>query len=433
MHTPTATAVQGNGAAAAAAQQRRYALGVLMVVAVFNYIDRQALSILQVPIKQELGLSDTQLGALTGLAFALLYSTLALPIARLADRRSRKLIIAAALAIWSLMTAGCGLATGFVTLVIFRLGVAFGEAGCVPPTHSLIADYYPREQRARALAIWTLSLPIGVMLGFLAGGWLEERFGWRGAFLVLGIIGLAIVPLVLATLREPLRGAQDAAPPAAQPSLRESIRTLWRLRAFRHATWAGALLAYTLHATLNWNAPFYSRVHGMGIGEIGTYLALVLGIGGGLGIYLGGILADSLGRRDARAYMWVPAAAAFGVLPFVPLQYLSDDVRLSLIIGVVPALLLNSYFPSLVATSQSLVPANLRAFTSAVLVLVVNIVGMGLGPFVTGMISDAVSSATGDVQSGLRYALLTVCVPALWAGWHFLRAARWLPQELGRS
>jgi predicted MFS family arabinose efflux permease len=427
--------MQADRSAAMPPHHKWYALGLLIVVALFNYIDRQSLSILQVPIKHDLGLSDTELGALTGLSFALLYSTLALPIARLADRARRTYIIAAALAVWSVMTGGSGLAMGFGMLVFCRMGVALGEAGCVPATHALIADYFPRERRATAIAIWTLSFPLGTMLGFAASGWLNDAVGWRDTFLVLGCAGVALVPLLLLTLREPMRGATDqVAAAAVAPPLWRAVQILWNLRAFRHATWAAALLSYALYAMLNWNAPFYSRVYGVPMRSIAEYMALATGLGGGIGTYLAGAAADRLGRRDPRWYMWVPALAALCTVPAMLLQYLTADLRVSLAAGALGAVLVNSYLPPLVATAQSLVGPNLRAFTSAVMVLVVNIVGIGLGPLVTGMISDRLVSSYGIDQESLRYAILASAPVALWGAWHFRRAASFLPAELpGRA
>jgi MFS family permease len=408
-------------------------LGVLIVIGLFNYIDRQSLAILQIPIKRELGLSDTQLGALTGLAFALLYTAMGLPIARLADRSNRTMLIAAALGVWSVMTSACGLAVGMITLVITRMGVAVGEAGCAPTSHSLISDYFPRAQRATAIGMWMLTFPIGTMLGFVAGGWLSTALGWRHAFAVLGLCGLALVPLVLLTVREPQRGAMDAgSAPGKQPTWTVAVRTLWSLRAFRHATLGGALVDFTLYATLNWNAPFYNRVFGLSMTEIAGHLALLSGVGGGLGVYLGGALTDRLGRRDARWYMWVPAIAALAAVPVMMIQYFTTSPRLSLLAGFLPAMFLSSFLAPLVATGQSLVPATMRAFTSAVLALAVNIIGLGLGPLVTGMISDRLISHYGLGNDSLRYAIAVSAVVALWGAAHFLRAACFVREELTR-
>ncbi len=407
-----------------------YTLAVLTIVAVVNYIDRQSLAILQIPIKHDLHLSDGQLGALTGLSFAILYCTLALPIAWVADRQKRTFVVAGSLAVWSAMTAGTGFATGFALLVLFRMGVALGEAGCVPATHSLIADNFWPHQRATAISILSLSFPVGIMLGFISGGWLSETLGWRHAFIVLGLGGLCLVPLVL-SLKEPVRGATDAAPTRAPaPSAKDALRVLWELRTFRHATWGCALVGYALYATLNWNAPFYNRVFNIPIKDLGGYLALISGVGGGIGVLLGGVAAARLGKIDSRWYMWVPAIAATAAVPFIFAQYFLDNARLSLALAFVPAILLNSFVPPLVATAQSLVPANQRAFTSAVLVLIVNIIGLGLGPYVTGAISDLLTSSFGMEQNSLRYAIPSATIVLLWGVAHLLRAAASLPEEL---
>ncbi len=416
------------------ATHKWYALGLLIIVALFNYIDRQSLSILQVPIKRELGLSDTELGALTGLSFAILYSTLALPIARLADRASRKWIIGAALAIWSLMTGASGFAASFMGLVICRMGVALGEAGCVPATHAIISDYFPRDRRATAIAIWTLSIPLGTMLGFATSGWLNQSVGWRNAFFVLGGAGLALFPIVLATLKEPPRGGADAAVLAAKPPpLARAVATLWRLRAYRHAAFGGALFSYPLYAMLNWNAPFYSRVFGLPLTEIAAFMALATGLGGGIGSYLAGLAADRLGRRDCRWYMWVPALLAIGAVPLMLVGYSTSNVGMSLAASAIALTFVNSYFPPLVATAQSLVGGTMRAFTSAVLVLITNLMGIGLGPFLTGLISDRLATRYSLGAESLRYAIAISALMALWAAFHFARSAVHLPKELAAS
>jgi MFS family permease len=341
------------------------------------------------------------------------------------------MLIAGALGVWSVMTSASGLAVGMITLVITRMGVAVGEAGCAPTSHSLISDYFPRAQRATAIGIWMLTFPIGTMLGFVAGGWLSTVLGWRQAFGVLGLSGLALVPLVLLTVREPQRGATDAAgAPGKQPTWTVAVRTLWSLRAFRHATLGGALVDFTLYATLNWNAPFYNRVFGLSMTEIAGHLALLSGIGGGLGVYLGGALTDRLGRRDARWYMWVPAIAALAAVPVMMIQYFTASSQLSLLAGFLPAMFLSSFLAPLVATGQSLVPATMRAFTSAVLALVVNIIGLGLGPLVTGMISDRLINYYGLGNDSLRYAIAASAVVALWGAAHFWRAASFVRVEL---
>lgn len=407
----------------------RYGLAMLFVVALFNYIDRSIVSILQEPLKADLGLSDTQLGALTGLSFAILYTTMALPIARLADVWNRKKLIAAALAIWSAATAACGLANNFATLVTLRMGVAFGEAGCVPASHSMIADYYPLRQRATALALWGLSNPFGTMLGFAAGGWITQALSWREAFLLFGIAGVALAPLVL-TMKEPARGRFDEPGDGrVQVPLREALGILWGSRAFRFLAAGGAAHAFVVFAAHNWNAPFFGRVHQMPIGQVALFLALAIGLGGGLGQFVGGWLADRLGRADRRWYMWLPALCSALLLPVSIGVYLVDDTATSMVLGVLQAVLLNVWFAPIVATAQMLVTARMRAFTSAMLVLIVNVLGLSLGPLMTGMISDALQPSFG--VDALRYAILTSMGMCVVAGACFFRSGQHLVRELG--
>ena len=409
-------------------QASRYGLAILFLVALFNYIDRSIISILQEPLKADLGLSDTQLGALTGLSFALMYTTMALPIARLADVWNRKRLIAGALAIWSTATAACGLATGFGTLVALRMGVAFGEAGCVPASHSMIADYFPLRKRATALALWGLSNPFGTMLGFAAGGWITQVLSWREAFLVFGVAGVALAPLVL-TAKEPRRGRFDEqAGAGSQPPLREAFSTLWKLKAFRFLAAGGAAHAFVVFAANNWNAPFYGRVHEMPIGEVALFLAVAIGVGGGLGQFVGGWLSDRLGRADRRWYMWLPALASVALIPVSLGVYLIDETRNSMALGAVQAVLMNVWFAPIVATAQMLVSSRMRAFTSAMLVLIVNILGLSLGPLMTGMISDALQPTLG--AESLRYAILASMGMSVVAALCFFRSGQHLMREL---
>ena len=371
-------------------KQRRYILFLLFLVSMFNYIDRTIISVLQVPIKSDLGLSDGQLGALTGLAFALFYATLSLPIARWADRTVRTRIVAGSLAIWSAMTALTGLATGFASLVFFRIGVAVGEAGSIPATHSIIADIYPPKIRATAIGIWGLSLPLGMMLGYASAGALAEAVGWRAAFAIVGMIGILLAPLVLFTMREPTRGRFDPPPVAnaAIPSTSQALRHLWELKTFRYLIAGAALHAYAYYSVINWNAPFYVRVHGMSLGQVSFYLALLNGIGGGLGLYLGGRLSDYFGSRDPRWRIRVVAIAGIIFVPLGLAQYLVESVYLSIALGAVASTLMPFYYGPVVAVPQLLVPPSMRAFSSAVILLTVDLFGLGLGPYVTGLISD---------------------------------------------
>lgn len=406
------------------------ALAVLSILAVFNYVDRIILAILQVPIQKEFGLSDAQLGSLTGLAFAVFYTGLGLPIARLADRGVRKYVIAGSLIIWSGMTAMTGLATSFLTLLVLRIGVAIGEAGLVPATHSMLMDFFSRDRRATALSLWGMSAPIGTMVGLMGAGWMAETLGWRHTFFVFGVIGIALAPILLATVKEPLRGSQDGSIDINEsvPPILKSLKILWNIKSFRYAIMAGALNVYVLYAMKTWNAPFYVRAHGLALGKVGASLAVATGIGGAIGTFVGGTAADFLGRRFARGNLMPPIVGMLLVPPLGYLQYTTSSVGLSIFLSGVTIGCGYLYFATIVSTSMSVVPGRIRAFTSSVIVLAVNLVGMGLGPLVTGAISDSLGAdAAGQ---SLRIALILAMVPGLAAAGLYWLASTSLEQEL---
>lgn len=415
--------------------QRRYTLLLLFLVSMFNYVDRTIISILQVPIKRDLGLSDAQLGALTGLSFAIVYSTLSLPVAYWADRSNRVRIIAASLALWSVMTALTGLAAGFAALVLLRIGVAVGEAGSVPSTHSIVADLYAPARRATVLALWGLSLPAGMAFGYVVAGQLEAAVGWRATFAIVGIAGVALAPLVFLSMREPVRGRFD--PPAQQVSqahsMAEVVRHLWGLRTFRYIILAGACQAYAQYSVMNWNAPFYGRVHGMPLAQISLYLALLNGLCSAVGMYAGGLLSDHMGQRDPGGRLRVVAVALIAMTPFALAQYLTSSAALSLAFGAVASTLMMFYFGPIVAVPQLLVPSSMRAFTSAVVILTFNLLGLGLGPFVTGLLSDLLATRYGMQTESIRYAICSATLFSLVAGGLFWRAASHLQRETPRA
>src|SRR5262245_16966802 len=298
-------------------QHANYALGLLFVVYVFNFVDRQILAILLQPIKQDLGVSDTAMGFLTGFAFAIFYAGAGLPIARWADTGTRRTVIALGLAIWSAMTAASGLARSFAELALARIGVGIGEAAGSPPAHSLLSDYFPPARRATALAIYSSGIYVGVMIGYLLGGWINEFFGWRAAFFVVGLPGLGLAVAVRLTLREPRHGHADSVSDAAAVhSTRDVLRFVWRRRSFRHIALGAATHAFVAYGSAAWSPTFLIRVHGMRTGEIGTWLGLIAGIAGGTGALVGGLLSDRLARRDQRWHAWLVALAAIANLPF---------------------------------------------------------------------------------------------------------------------
>ncbi len=411
---------------------RRYTLILLFFVSVFSYIDRTILSILQVPIKADLGLSDAQLGALTGLSFALFYATLALPIARLADRTIRSRMVAVSLGIWSGMTALTGLATNYFSLIFFRIGVAVGEAGSIPASHSIIADVYPPSKRSAAFALWGISLPVGLMLGYALAGTLEQMLGWRMTFAIIGGAGLLLAPLVYFTMREPLRGRYDPAPlkEVPMPSMMEAIHHLWRLRTIRYLFAAGACHTFAWCAVNSWNAPFYVRVHHMSLTEVSLYLAALNGVGSALGMYLGGRLSDHFGKKDPRGHLNVVTLSMLIMVPFGLAQYLVPSVGLSIVFGAFTLTLMLVYYGPIIAVSQFLVPPNIRAFTTAMLLLVVNLFGLGLGPLTTGILSDFLTQHYGMASDSLRYAISFSVLFSLLAAFLFWRASVHLPHEM---
>jgi len=414
---------------------KRYVLVLLVVVYVFNFVDRTILSILLEPIKAEFALSDTQLGFLSGLAFALFYTVLGIPIARWADRGVRRSIISLAVLTWSGMTALTGLAQNFTMLLGARIGVGIGEAGCSPPAHSLLSDYFPAQRRATALATYSLGIPIGSGIGYLAGGWLAEWFDWRTAFIVVGLPGVALAAVVRLTLREPLRGAYEVhaatQPPAARepvPLLRV-IRFMLSLASFRHMAMGAALHAFYGYGAGAFNPAFFVRSHELSVGEIGTWLATIGFTGGVVGTYLGGFLSDRIAARDTRWYMWLPALSTLIYVPFAFLLYLWPTPHAALAMALPGALLGGMYLGPTFAMTQTLVRPEMRALASAILLFIINLVGLGFGPQGVGLLSDLLQPSLG-VES-LRYALLvTVVTFALWSVVHYALAARTLVEDL---
>ena len=411
---------------------RRYALGLLCVVYVVNFVDRQVLSILLQSIKEDLGLSDTELGLLSGTAFGIFYATLGIPIARLADVFSRKWVITAALSLWSAATALCGTATSFVTLLGYRIAVGVGEAGGSPPSHSLISDYFPAERRGTALGIFSLGVPLGILIGLMAGGWLDETLGWRAAFLVVGLPGLVLAVVVATTLREPPRGMADGVETTegGYPAL-EVIRFLWKQKSFRYTALASGCYAFVGYSTVTWTPAFLERTHQMESGPIGTWLGLILGLGGAVGVYAGGALSDRWARSNARGRVYIPALAVGASLPLSVPVYLAASPETSLAWLILPATLGMMYQGPSFAITQALATPKMRATAAALLLFIINIIGLACGPFLTGMLSDALEP-TFAIDS-LRIALLLISTVFALSALLFWWAARTLEEDLATS
>jgi len=405
--------------------RRWYTLALLFAVALSNYLDRSVIAILQVPIKQDLGLSDTQLGAMTGLAFAVCYTVLGIPAARLADRTSRKGVLACAILIWSVMTSLCGFAVGFRTIFAARVGVAVGEAAGSPVSHALVADQFPLGRRTMAMAIWSLAIPAGAMLGLGLGGWLNQVIGWRNAFVLVGLAGALLGPLAYFTIRERRPKRAGSAP---QYGWRESCAMLWRIRAFRYLCLGGLLHGFGIYAMYSWSAPFYTRVYHLPVATAGYYLALMAGIGGSIGIFSGGFLAERLGRRAPRWHLLVPAIAATLLTPVAIAQFLTDSFRLSIALGFVSTTLLHAHMGPVSSTVQSLVPEPIRAFSAAIMVMLSGLVGLSVAPLAIGMMSDAMV-ARGLPASSLGYAIALLMLFPLAAGLAYFAASRHLARE----
>lgn len=410
-----------------------YVLAVLFVAYVINFVDRQIVSILAEPIKHALGISDSWIGFLGGPAFAIFYATLGIPIARLADVWIRRSVIAIGLALWSGMTALSGLSQSFTQLALARIGVGVGEAALSPPAHSLLADYFPVQKRATALGVYAMGIHIGVLVGLVVGGWLEELWGWRAAFMVVGLPGLALALIVRLTVREPVRGAQEAAPiEGAAPTVGEVVRFLGARRSFIHLSLGIGFTAFAGYAFAFWAPQFLRRVHDMSSGELGTKIGIGLGVGGAIGSVLAGVIADRLGRRDVRWWMWVPAIACAGPLPFTLSFLWVANPNVALLISFPGVVIAAMYQGPVFSTVQTLAPVRMRAVAAGILMFVTNIIGLALGPQSIGWLNDYVFATHGD--EAVRYSLLCVLlVMGVWAAGHFLLAARALPGDLARQ
>lgn len=399
MNSDATTGRQGGNA------YRTYVLVVLILVYIFNFIDRQFLGILASSIKSELGLSDTELGLMGGLAFALFYTGLGIPIAMLADRFNRTWIITASLAVWSGFTALCGAATGFWQLFLCRLGVGVGEAGGVAPAYSLIADYFPPSQRARALAVYSFAIPIGMALGVLFGGLIAHQIGWRWAFVICGLAGLALAPLLKFTVREPVRGGLDGTGrKASAASLSAVLETLFTKPAFWLLALGASASSIMGYGLAFWLPSFLERSHGLSLVDRSLFYSALVFAGGIVGVWLGGSLGDRLGAKDKANYARVPAAAFIVTVPLYATGVAVSDLTLAFALFVVPTALALMWLGPTLSAVQHLVPANMRATASAVFLFVNNLLGIGFGTWFLGRLSDVLRAEYG--QESLRYSIL---------------------------
>ena len=407
-----------------------YVLGLLFVVYVFNFVDRQLPSILLQPIQNDLGISDTWMGFLTGFAFVFFYTFAGIPIARYADRASRRSVMSLGLVIWSAMTAVSGLARSGFQFGLARVGVGVGEAAGTPPAHSLLSDYFPPERRATALAIYAMGVYVGVAAAFIGGSWIESHFGWRAVFMTVGVAGIPLALLVRATVRELPRGYSDPGPVERVDPIPfwDAAKMLARNRSFVLIVLATSFQSLSGYGIMTWGPTFLIRQHGMPLVDVGLALGIPIGLMGGLGVYLGGVLADRFGRGDERWYMRLPAIETAALIPFAVGFILLDDLFWALA-AFYPFYLLGAmYVGPMHSTIQGLVVPSLRATASALNLFVVNMIGLGLGPLVIGFMNDFFADRWGE--GAIRYSMLFVALIGGVSSWIFWQSSRTLREDL---
>lgn len=406
-----------------------YTLAILTIVYAFNFIDRQILVILQPLIKAELDLSDTQLGLLSGFSFAIFYTTLGIPIARLADRSNRRNIIAVALTAWSAMTVISGMAQNFTQLLLARMGVGVGEAGGSPPAHSMISDMFAAKKRATALAIYSAGLYLGVLVGFTLGGYFGELFGWRKTLFMVGAPGILLAVILWLTVPEPPRPASSAGKSA--PGFIDTLKSVLALKSFPYIAFGCALSAFVSYGTSNFMPSYMVRYHGIPLSDIGFLLGITGGGGGIIGTFLGGYLTDKVGKVDARWYLWLPGITAIASIPLGVTAFNTDNTTLMLICYFTFAVLGTLYLAPSIAVAHRLVTPRMRAMTSALLFFTLNLIGLGLGPVAIGALSDLLREING--QESLRMAITIGVFIAFLKGYLFWVGGKKLPADLART
>ncbi|MBL8554851.1 MAG: MFS transporter [Phenylobacterium sp.] len=404
---------------------RVLALLLLIVVGTVNYVDRQILSVLAEPIRQDLGLSDTQLGLLTGLSFALFYGVMGVPAAMLADRHHRVRLVAAACLLWSAFTGACAFAGSFLHLALARFGVGIGEAGGTAPSLSILADYYPPRYRPAVIGLFTANGPLGVFVGASFGGWMAGQYGWRAAFLAVAAIGVVAALLLVLFVREPPRGGLDpasAAGPSRPMPLGPTLRVFMSRPALRWLLFASGVAAFVSTGMLSWIPAFLMRVQGMPLAEVARWFGPAAGLCFGIGIAGGGALVNWASRRSLRAYGWVPGLAMLLTGPTLALALLAPDWRTSLALMTVPMICSTIYVAPALALVQNLSPVAARATVTALVLLAFNIVGQGGGPLAVGMLSDGLAGR--GAADPLRIAMIALAPVAALSALAYFALAR---------
>jgi len=403
--------------------ERGLFLFLLFLVGTSNYVDRNIIGVLLEPIKAEFGVSDTMLGLLSGLSFAVFYATLGLPVARWADRGDRRLIITLSLSVWSLMTAVCGLAQNFWQLALARVGVGAGEAGAIPPAQSLLADYFPPERRARALGIFMLSSMAGYILGMAGGGWVAQTYGWRAAFLAVGLPGLALAVMTRFVLKEPRYLPQFRVDPATQESVRDTCRVLFAKASYRNIVWALIVYYLMAYGALIFTTPFIMRVHGLTVAEAGAMFGGVSAVGAVVGSVVGGSLADRLAKKDLAGFARLPGWGLIAAFPLYQAALLAPSATAMAAVLLVAGTLLAGVVPPMFAALHCVCGSSRRAMAVAIVFFFANLIGLGAGPVIAGMLSDHFALTHGPAE-GLRYAMMVMMCAFLPSGYFMLRASR---------
>lgn len=405
---------------------RYYVTGVLTLAFTFNFIDRQIISILAEQIKAEFSLSDTQLGLLMGLAFALFYTFIGLGIARIADRTNRVNLISIIIVIWSVMTALCGLAANFVQLFGLRMMVGVGEAGLSPSSHSIISDYFDKEERVRPISIYSLGTTFGHIIALLLGGYIAHKYGWRLAFIVVGLPGVLVAVLVKLTVKEPVRGAMDDTPidTTDKGSLMSEIKSILAVPLYRYAA-AGHIFTVMFGFTLAaWIAAHYMRSFGLEEHKAAPIVALILVVGGVPGMIFGGFAAARLAKRNMKWLTGLPAIFALLSFPFYIYALMSHDLKMVTISFMLGTFALQASFAPPLAAIQHAVPARSRALAAALAFFFSNLIGLGMGPVIVGMVSDGNFAQVGPSNLSLGLLVLAISLPlaslCLWRAQHFL-------------
>ncbi|WP_397579279.1 spinster family MFS transporter [Sphingorhabdus sp.] len=414
----------------------RIMLFALLLVYILNFLDRQIINILAEPIKGELGLSDTQLGLLAGPAFAVFYAVLGIPIARYADnaKTNRVWLISICLAVWSAMTALCGVAQNFVQLALARIGVGVGEAGCTPAAHSLIADSVPPEKRSSAIAFFGLGIPIGGLLGLIIGGVVNDQYGWRMALMLVGMPGILLAFILPLLIRDPRRCADSPhfntadTPVKAKLSIKDAVREVFASKAYLYVFIAASFTAFLSYGKGLWTISFFIRSHGLSTTEAGLAMAVALGISGIIGTWLGGKMADVFGKRDKRHILTLPAIGMAIAAPILFAGYWAEDWRIAVALLILPTILNSAYYGPAYGCVQGLVRPEARAIAASLVVFGQNLIGLGLGPLLFGVLSDWLQPMAGD--DSVRWVLYGAALLGLIPAFFFWRASLRLNAEL---